>query len=191
MKNRLVPLLIIATLGGLPSHAYSSLIFKQLSPTPTDYTFGIDFLIATGSGLGDVTATAQAIAWDLGLGNSSTSGCLATDFAAFTGGNIALLQRGTCSFSTKILNAISAGAVGAIIFNQGNAADRFGVFTPSLTPYTNDDRVAIPVLGASYGVGVALDDAMVRIRVVPLPATFGILGIGLLALGFLRARRPG
>jgi hypothetical protein len=190
MRNRIVPLLIIAVAGALPSHAFASLVFKQLSPTPTDYTLGTDFFVATGSGFGDVTATAEAVDWDLGLGNTSTSGCELTDFSGFTVGNIALLQRGACLFSIKIDNAISAGAVGALIFNQGNAGDRLDAFEADLTPYTNGARAAIPVLATSYDVGVALDEAIIRIGVVPLPATCSLLGIGLLLLGFLRATRP-
>ncbi len=64
---------------------------------------------------------------DLGLGNASTSGCEASDFAGldFTGENdIALMQRGACAFGDKALNAQAAGAEGAIIFNQGNTEDR-------------------------------------------------------------------
>ena len=37
----------------------------------------------------------------LGLGNTSTSGCEADDFMGFPTGNIALLQRGTCTFELK------------------------------------------------------------------------------------------
>lgn len=38
-------------------------------------------------------------------------------------GNIALIQRGGCSFQLKAENAAKAGAVGAIIFNQGDDGD--------------------------------------------------------------------
>ena len=40
----------------------------------------------------------------------------------FPDGNIALLQRGTCTFELKAENAAAAGAVGIVIFNQGNTA---------------------------------------------------------------------
>ncbi len=54
---------------------------------------------------------------------SSTSGCEAADFAGFTPGNIALLQRGTCTFELKAENAAAEGAIGIVIFNQGETAD--------------------------------------------------------------------
>ena len=57
-------------------------------------------------------------------GNTSTSGCEASDFAGFPAGNIALLQRGTCTFEIKAENAAAAGAVGIVIFNQGNTTRR-------------------------------------------------------------------
>ena len=54
---------------------------------------------------------------------ASTSGCEAADFAGFPAGNIALVQRGTCTFAVKALNAQAAGASAVIIFNQGNTPD--------------------------------------------------------------------
>ena len=68
---------------------------------------------------GDVTAAVTAVDLQLGLGNTSTSGCEAGDFAGFPAGNIALLQRGSCTFEIKAENAAAAGAVGIVIFNQG------------------------------------------------------------------------
>jgi hypothetical protein len=187
LMKRISFLLIISAFALLPLHAIAAPILQQVSPTPTEYVFGTDFNTAFGSGLGDVTAVAEAVDWDLGLGNSSTSGCETGDFAGFTSGNIALLQRGACLFATKVENAILAGAVGAIIFNQGNTVDRIAAVAISLAPYTDDAPVAIPVLSVSYPVGISLDGATVRMR-VPVPATLGLLGIGLLGLRIFRRR---
>ena len=48
-----------------------------------------------------------------------------------------LLQRGTCDFGLKVENAQAAGAVGAVIFNEGTigAADRNDVLIPTLAGY--------------------------------------------------------
>src|SRR3954465_11448440 len=43
---------------------------------------------------------------------SSASGCSPNDFTGFQAGNIALIQRGTCTFQAKIDNAVAAGASG-------------------------------------------------------------------------------
>src|SRR6185503_15556410 len=84
---------------------------------------------------GDVTAGVTAVDIQLGLGNTSTSGCEATDFAGFPAGNIALLQRGTCTFELKAETAAAAGARGIVIMNQGNttATDRNNIPAVTLT----------------------------------------------------------
>ena len=68
------------------------------------------------------TAPLQAVDLVLPPGeeaSTSNSGCEPEDFADFVAGNIALVQRGTCDFSVKAHNAFEAGAVGVIIFNEG------------------------------------------------------------------------
>ena len=84
---------------------------------------------------------------DLGPGNASTSGCEAADFAGFPPGNIALIQRGACSFGLKAENAAAAGAVGVIIFNQGNVPSRLGLINGTLgSGYSG----GIPVVFSTY-----------------------------------------
>ena len=64
-----------------------------------------------------------------------TSGCEAADFAGldFSGpADIALIQRGTCEFGVKAINAQTAGAEAVIIFNQGNTPLREGLITGTL-----------------------------------------------------------
>ncbi len=67
---------------------------EQTAPGQVTYTEGVDFDVIDQSDPGDVTAPVTAVDLDLGLGNTSTSGCEAGDFAGFPAGNIALLQRG-------------------------------------------------------------------------------------------------
>src|SRR5687768_102792 len=99
---------------------------EQISPVPTVYVDGVDYDSMTFSGSGDVTA--PLIAVDLLLpspaADSSTSGCEAADFAGFPAGAIALMQRGTCGFVVKLQNAQAAGAVGIIVFNEGDSPAR-------------------------------------------------------------------
>ena len=56
-----------------------------------------------------------------------TTGCSATDFAAFPPGNIALIERGICTFALKATNAFNAGAAGVVIYN-----DRAGTLNGTL-----------------------------------------------------------
>ena len=92
---------------------------QQTAPGMVTYVEGVDFGPITQTDPGDVTAAVTAVDLQLGLGNTSTSGCEASDYAGFPAGNIALLQRGACTFELKAENAAAAGAVGIVIFNQG------------------------------------------------------------------------
>jgi hypothetical protein len=48
----------------------------------------------------------------------STSGCEESDFTGFDEGDVAFLQRGTCTFEEKAKNAEAAGASAALILEQ-------------------------------------------------------------------------
>jgi len=126
-------------------------ILEQIAPAAALYGEGVDYNLMDQTVAGDVTAAVTAVDLQLGLGNNSTSGCEASDFAGFPAGHIALLQRGTCTFQLKAENAAAAGAVGAIIFNQGNTPAREALFTGTLSSaYAG----GIPVMSASYARGV-------------------------------------
>jgi Zn-dependent M28 family amino/carboxypeptidase len=128
---------------------------QQVAPNSVTYVEGTDFGVISQSDPGDVTAAVTPVDLQLGLGNTSTSGCQMSDFAGFPAGNIALLQRGDCTFEIKAENAAAAGAVGIVIFNQGNtaAADRNNI--PAVT-LTANNTSGIPVLGTTYALGVTL-----------------------------------
>jgi hypothetical protein len=127
-----------------------SSVLQQTAPNATTYVEGVDFGAITQTDPGDVTAAVTPVDLALGLGNTSTSGCEASDFAGFPDGNIALLQRGTCTFEQKAENAAAAGAVGIVIFNQGDtaAADRNNI--PAVT-LTANNTSGIPVLREGRG----------------------------------------
>jgi Zn-dependent M28 family amino/carboxypeptidase len=125
-------------------------VFTQTSPTPTTYVEGTDFLTMEYSGAGDVTA-AVVPTNDLVLPpvGGSTSGCELADFPASVAGKIALVQRGTCTFRQKAENAAAKGAIGVIIFNEGNSPDRVGVINGTLSP----PQMSLPVIGTTFAVG--------------------------------------
>ncbi len=136
---------------------FTSAALERVSPNPETYAYGDDegFLDMSYSGAGDVTADLTAVDLNLAGDHASTSGCEAGDFANFTAGNIALIQRGTCTFRIKADNAAAAGASGVIIFNQGNVVpgdDRLGLFGGTL----DLPQAAIPVVSTSYATGVEL-----------------------------------
>ena len=134
---------------------FRSASLQRVSPSAETYTYGTGFLDMTYSGAGDVTAPLTAVDLNLAGDHASTSGCEAADFDGFTAGNIALIQRGTCTFRIKADNAAEAGAAGVIIFNQGNVVpgdDRLGLFGGTL----DLPRRTIPVVSTSYATGAEL-----------------------------------
>jgi len=139
------------TLNGFPFVFVPPAVLQQTAPIGATYETGA----FTGTGYGNVSAAVTAVDLQLFLGNTSNSGCEAADFAGFPAGNIALIQRGSCNFSVKAINAEAAGASAVIIFNQGNTntQDRLDLIVGTLGGI---NVVGIPVVGASYANGVAL-----------------------------------
>ena len=128
---------------------------QQTAPGSVTYVEDTDFAPTAHSEPGDVTAAVTPVDVQLGLGNTSTSGCEPEDFAGFPAGNIALIQRGFCTFEIKAENAAAAGASAVLFFNQGNteAADRQGI--PAVT-LGNGYTGGIPALNATYTLGATL-----------------------------------
>ena len=193
MKKVLMATVLLAASGA--AHAASEL--QQVAPNPTSFIESTDFLALEYSGAGDVTAHVSSVDLQLGFGNATTSGCEAADFAGFAAGTIALIQRGTCTFEQKAVNAMVAGAVGVLIFNQGNDPTRLDVFGGTLTANFIYD---IPVFALSYSLGAQLAQTAglsVRmfqdVRVVPTPTpepgSLLLLGLGLCALASGRRRK--
>ncbi len=112
-------------------------VLEQISPLATG---PIANSILSYSGSGDVTAPVSTL--------PVITGCNAADFAGFPAGNIALISRGVCTFAIKATNAYSAGAVGAVIYN--NAA---GVLNGTLG---NGFTLDFPVTSVTQTVGQQL-----------------------------------
>ncbi len=124
---------------------------EQLTPTAGSYETGT----YTGSGDGDITGTVIPVDINLTPPRASTSGCEAADFAGqdWSGdSDIALVQRGTCPFADKAVNAQAAGAEAVVLFNQGNTPERTELIVGTL----GDAEIDIPVVGASYADGEKL-----------------------------------
>jgi Zn-dependent M28 family amino/carboxypeptidase len=124
---------------------------SQVTPTATDYeTATFDY-----SGTGDVTGTVvptKDIVIPPAATPSSTSGCEPADFtpASATAPQVALIQRGTCTFEIKAANAVAAGYDAVIIFNEGQPG------RDELLTGTLGSIATIPVVGLSFADGAAL-----------------------------------
>ena len=140
-------------------------VFQQLSPDATTYTPGtaanddsaaVDYIAFEYSPTKAVASAPVVPTNDIVMTEpyTNTSGCEPEDFPAETSGAISLIQRGTCGISNKLANAQAAGAVGAIMFNQGTPDRLNAVFRAGPTNLT------IPSVFTSFAVGKDLYDAI-------------------------------
>ena len=128
-------------------------VLQQTAPGTVAYTEGTDFIATPHSENGNsVTAAVTPVDIQLGIGNTSNSGCEAADFAGFPAGNIALIQRGTCTFELKGENAAAAGASAILFFNQGNTADPSRNGIPAVT-LSNGYTGGLQALSTTYALG--------------------------------------
>ena len=134
-------------------------VLTQLTPVATDHETGA----FTGTGSARVQGAVVPVDVNLAGDRASTSGCEAEDFAGLDlsgPSDIALVQRGTCTFGLKAQNAQDAGAEAVIVFNQGDAPDRLDLFIGDATALdlegTQPTHLTVPVVGASFDAGVAL-----------------------------------
>ena len=125
---------------------------EQISPTPTTYpTSTLEY-----SGSGDVVGAlvpTNDIVIPPTAAPSSSSGCEPEDFApaSATAPEVALIQRGTCTFAMKSANAKDAGYDAVVIFNEGQPGrDQL------LENVTLGGPIDIPVVGLSFADGAAL-----------------------------------
>ena len=124
-----------------------------LIDTPFDDTEFVP-LTYSPSGAGEGPIVIVDVQIPPGSPNSSTSGCQSNDFEGFIQGGVALIQRGSCTFYEKALNAQNAGAAAVIIFNEGQQGRR-GIVDGTL----GESDLLIPVLGTSFDMGVELSQA--------------------------------
>jgi Zn-dependent M28 family amino/carboxypeptidase len=127
-------------------------VFERTAPLPpTTYVVDQDFFTMTYSGSGNVTALLQEVNNNMFPPgpdpSSSNAGCEDADFAGFVAGRVALIQRGTCAFYDKALNAQEAGASGVVIFNEGQPG-RTDAFAGTL----GAPDFTIPVIGTSFAI---------------------------------------
>ncbi|MEA2387205.1 MAG: hypothetical protein QOJ22_1379 [Thermoleophilaceae bacterium] len=129
--------------------------FERTAPTARTYVKDTDFVTMDFSGSGDVTGNVvptNDVQIPPAAEPGSTSGCEAADYPPETSGNVALIQRGTCTFGEKVAAAKAAGATAVIVFNEGQEG-RTDVLSGTLGGPTD-----IPVVGTSFENGKDLYD---------------------------------
>ena len=154
--------------------------FSEVSPTAHDYTLVSEWNPGRSNGSANAEVQpAGGIIIPPTPTPTSASGCSPSDFSGFVAGRIALIQRGTCNFGAKVLNAQAAGASGVIIFNEGNPG-RTAVTNGSLVDANGNPIIpTIPVAFTSFDIGQSLYNQYQAIAGGGAPpiATIGIQSI--------------
>jgi len=123
----------------------------QVSPTPKSYETATFQYSGSGDVQGALVPTNDVQIPPGPTPSSSNSGCEAADFDPPTSDHdVALIQRGTCTFGQKAANAKAAGYAAAIIFNEGQPG-RTDLLTGTLGAPED-----IPVVGLSFADGQEL-----------------------------------
>ena len=136
-----------------PSYLQPVPIFTVTQPAPVARNYDIGTAafgpaVNTASMTGRVVAAVDAANAD---GPATSDGCTAFTNAAAINGNIALIDRGTCTFVVKAKNAQAAGAIGVIIAD--NRKDT--CLPPGLGG--EDTSITIPVISVTQDQGDAFD----------------------------------
>jgi Zn-dependent M28 family amino/carboxypeptidase len=132
-------------------------VFQSIDPEDAPYTPNDQkgFYAMTYSGSGEVlegaVAAVDVVMPPAAEANTSNSGCEAEDFTNFPAGAVALIQRGTCAFYDKALNAQNAGASAVIVYNEGQDGRRNAVSATLQFP-----EFTIPVISTTFEIGQTL-----------------------------------
>lgn len=146
-----------------------SFLMSVTGPAPVPEPLSAIILSTGANGVGHTTAYPATTPLRVSPGiDTAADGCAAWPADAFAGA-IAVVRRGTCSFSIKVNNASAAGATAVLIAN--NAA---GPIIPSVPDTT------VPAFGVEQDIGNALRDfhaanpaatASIGFPAAPLPNT--------------------
>jgi hypothetical protein len=170
---------------GATLHAVLDVTAEDLTTPRLVFNELVDFQAFEDNGnaaLGDTGfVSGIAVGIDLGCDGARLSG-----FSSAIQGTLLITERGNCGFSTKVLNAQAAGAVGVLIFNNA----------PELNAGLLSDPTAIPAALLS-GAAIQAFDTLAPgplffhlqiARDVPEPASLALLLAALGGLWFVRRR---
>lgn len=153
----------LRTAGTCSTYTPTSPKFVVNSPASIAGEYGVG-RAAFGPALTNPGVTADVVlATDANdaAGPSTTDACSALTNAAAVAGKIAFIDRGTCGFKLKVLNAQNAGAVGVIIANISTSAnslltmaDDAAITTPITIPAVQTLFATGNTIRAQFGVGV-------------------------------------
>jgi Zn-dependent M28 family amino/carboxypeptidase len=119
--------------------------FAQTAPVVKSYAYQTEFRVMPGSGTGDVSGSTYAV---------PNLGCSSIDYAKFPVGAVAVVSRGTCTFTEKAALAATARASAIIIYNNNQGPVFSGTCETSL-----------PAYGVSAFLGLELTEQSVSLTI--------------------------
>ncbi|HEX2526301.1 MAG TPA: M20/M25/M40 family metallo-hydrolase [Geminicoccus sp.] len=142
-------------------------VFQLTAPVRRNFVPGKDVATVQFSGAGRLSGRLVPVDLQIPPGKGgSTSGCESADFPSpGPAPAVALIQRGTCSFSDKVSNARAAGYEAVVIFNDGRPG------STDLLMGSLDAPSPLPVLGTTYSLGRELASLAEKGAVVRLDVT--------------------
>lgn len=99
-----------------------------------------------------------------------TTGCTAFTNASQVAGGIALVERGTCTFDMKYVNAQAAGARAIVVYNDGTSAAR----VDPIVMATSTPTIAIPGVMISSTDGFAIAAVATATATSPVKVTLDV-----------------
>jgi minor extracellular serine protease Vpr len=117
------------------------------------YVFNDKVMLTASAGFGPKALVFTDENTSLVYPETNQNGCVAFDEALDFTDKIVLIDRGTCSFTSKVINAQNRGAKSVIIANNVAGEGALG-------PAGTDDAVAIPSVGISMEDGQVIKDAL-------------------------------
>jgi len=129
--------------------------------SPQDFAGGYEFAAADfGGGLTEGVWTADAVYVEDGTANPN-QGCEALVNGNDVMGKIALVDRGSCEFGLKCLNAENAGAIAVVVVNSAPGAGTIVMGVGAV-----GGQVTVPCIMIPYEVGQLIRIAMLSDQVV-------------------------
>jgi Zn-dependent M28 family amino/carboxypeptidase len=144
-----------------PARSYKNLL--GVDPDVNDPAAQLTFAQMQWSHTADITAQVipvnRIVVPPTGAMDSNSSGCAMSDFPAAVKDNIALIQRGGCSYLEKVINAQHNGAIGVFVFNEGNVGDRDRNTAGTPGRIVAQTYPGLPAASLSYALGKEFYDA--------------------------------